>query len=89
MLVNNLRYCLEDNHDCENILNTNIREEEVLAAVKQLKNNKAVGYDRVLNEHISSTVPIFLSLYTKSFNLIFNTGVIPEEWLTGIVKPIF
>ena len=29
------------NHDCENILNTNIHEEEVLAAVKQLKNNKA------------------------------------------------
>ena len=89
MLGNNLRYCLEDNHDCENILNTNIREEEVLAAVKQLKNNKAAGYDRMLNEHISSTVPIILSLYTKSFNLIFDTGVIPEEWLTGIVKPIF
>ena len=89
MLVTNLRYCLEDNHDWENILNTNIREEEVLAAVKQLKNNKAVGYDRVLNEHISSTVSIFLSLYTKLFNLIFDTGVIPDEWLTGIVKPIF
>ena len=62
-----------DNHDCENILNTNIREEEVLAAVKQLKNNKAAGYGRVLNEHISSTVSIFLSLYTKLFNLIFDT----------------
>ena len=77
------------NHNCENILNTNIREEEVLAAVKQLKNNKAAGYERVVNEHISSTVPKLLSLYTKPFNLIFDTGVIPEEWLTGIVKPIF
>ena len=37
-----------DNHDCENILNTNICE-EVLAAVKQLKNNKAAGNNRVLN----------------------------------------
>ena len=71
------------------ILKTNIREEEVSAAVKQLKNNKAAGYDRVLNEHISSTVSIFVSLYTKLFNLIFDTGVIPDEWLTGIVKPIF
>ena len=43
----------------------------------------------MLNEHISSTVSIFLSLYTKLFNLIFDTGVIPDEWLTGIVKPIF
>ena len=57
--------------------------------MKQLKNNKAAGYERVLNEHISSTVPKLLSLYTKPFNLIFDTGVIPEEWLTGIVKPIF
>ena len=54
----------------------------------QLKNNKA-GYDRVLNEHISSTVSILLSLYTKLFNLILDTRVIPDEWLTGIVKPIF
>ena len=45
----------------------------------------------MLNGHISSTVSIFLSLYTKLFNLIFYTGVIglPDEWLTGIVKPIF
>ena len=53
--------------------------------------NGIFGYDRVLNGHISSTVSIFLSLYTKLFNLIFYTGVIglPDEWLTGIVKPIF
>ena len=30
-------------NDCENKLNTNIREEEVLAAVKQLKNDKLLG----------------------------------------------
>ena len=40
-------------------------------------------------EYISSTVSIFLSLYTKLSNLIFDTGVIPDEWLTGVVKPIF
>ena len=41
---------------------------------------------RVLNENISSTVSIFLSLHTKLFNLILDTGVIPDEWLTGILK---
>ena len=44
---------------------------------------------RVLNENISSTVSIFLSLHTKLFNLILDTGVIPDEWLTGIDKFIF
>ena len=48
-----------DSHDCKNISNTNIREEEVLAVLKHLNNNKTVGYYRVLNEHISSNVSIF------------------------------
>ena len=51
--------------------------------------NGIFGYDRLLNGHISSTVSIFLSLYTKLFNLIFYTRGLPDEQLTGIVKPIF
>ena len=52
--------------------------------MKRLKYKKAACYDRVLNEHICiySTVSIFLSS-------IFDTGVIPDECLIGIVKPFF
>ena len=50
-------------------LNTNIRE-EVLAAVTQLKKDKVACNDRVLNVQISSTVSIFLSLYTKLFQIL-------------------
>lgn len=63
-----------------------IGDEEILDAVKKLKNNKA---DEVLNEHISATVSLFLPFYNKLFNIIFDNGFIPDEWLVGIVKPIY
>ena len=27
--------------------------------------------------------------YVKLFNLIFNTGIIPENWTIGVIKPIY
>ncbi|XP_062583214.1 uncharacterized protein LOC134244980 [Saccostrea cucullata] len=78
-----------DSRVCDDFLNFEISEEEILCAVKRLKNNKAAGYDQLLNEHISSTIATFLPVYKKMFNLIFDSGIIPDEWLTGIVKPIF
>jgi hypothetical protein len=35
-----------------NILNSPITEDEILCAVKNLKNNKASGYDNIVDEHI-------------------------------------
>lgn len=43
----------------------------------------------MLNEHISATVSLFLPLYNKLFNIIFDNGFIPDEWRVGIVKPIY
>lgn len=63
-----------------------IGDEEILDAVKKLKNNKA---DEVLNEHISATVYLFLHLYYKLFNIIFDSDFISDEWLIGIVKPVY
>ena len=57
--------------------------------VKKLKNNKAPGYNEVLNEHISTTILFFLPLYRKLFNIIFDKGFVPDEWLVGIIKPIY
>ena len=30
-----------------------------------------------------------LPIYVKLFNTIFNTGIIPESWTIGIIKPIY
>ena len=64
-------------------------ESEILLAAKSLKNNKSPGLDCILNEHIKSMIHIMLPVYVKLFNLIFDTGIIPESWTTGVIKPIF
>ena len=81
-----------DNSDIasnDEILNSVITEDEIEKAVRKLKHGKAPGYDNVLNEHISSTLSIFLPVYKKFFNIIFNSGFVPDEWLLGVVKPIY
>ncbi|MCG8049047.1 MAG: reverse transcriptase family protein [Candidatus Thiodiazotropha endolucinida] len=70
-------------------VNQPVTEQEVLQHVKLLKNNKSPGTDNIVNEHIKSTVHIFLPIYTKLFNLILDTGIIPESWSIGVIKPIY
>ena len=31
----------------------------------------------------------FVDIYEKLFNLIFDTGIIPESWLLGTIKPFY
>ena len=30
-----------------------------------------------------------LTAFTKFFNLVFNTGIIPDEWSQGMISPIY
>lgn len=50
---------LTDTCSYDDILNGEISDEEIVAAVKKLKTSKAAGYDLIVNEHISSTLSIF------------------------------
>ena len=45
---------------------------------KETKNDKAPGDDMLRNEFIKSTSDMFLVLYVDLFNLIFNSGKIPD-----------
>ena len=56
---------------------------------KNLKNGKCPGEDQILNEYIKSTKNIFLPIYEKLFNLVFDSGIIPSAWLEGIIRPIY
>jgi hypothetical protein len=38
------------------ILNSSITEEEILRVIKNLKSNKASGYDDIVNEHIKRNI---------------------------------
>ena len=53
-----------------------LHQKKILQCVKQLKINKAAGTDGIVNEYISVTVDIFLPVYVKLFNLVFDNGAI-------------
>jgi hypothetical protein len=78
-----------DNQDIIDILDQDISEEEILLAVKYLNNGKAPGEDDIIKEYIKSTVNQFLPVHVNLFNLIFSSGIIPDSWLVGIIKPIY
>ena len=78
-----------DNQDIIDILDQDISEEDILLAVKNLNNGKASGEDDRINEYTKSPVSQFLPIYVKLFNMIFSSGIIPDSWLIGIIKPIY
>ena len=59
-----------------------------MLGVKYLNNGKAPGED-IINKYMKSTVNQFLSIHVNLFNMIFSSGIIPDSWLVGIIKPIY
>ena len=70
-------------------LNVDITEEEVLKCIKKLKNNKACGYDGILNEFIKCSGSKLISIITMLFNVILTSGKIPITWTIGYISPIY
>ena len=54
----------------------NISKEEILKCIKKFKNNKACG-----------KIFTFIDIYEQLFNIIFETGIVPDNWLIGNIKP--
>ena len=56
---------------------------------KTENNNIACGENLVINEYIKSTRNIFIEIYEQLFNIIFETGNFPDNWLIfGTHKPV-
>ena len=45
--------------------------------------------DGIINEYIKATAHEMMPLYVAFFNLIFNSGVLPDSWLEGAIRPIY
>ena len=60
-------------------INKHITEDEIIKAIHSLKLNKSPGADDILNEHLKSSKHVMLPVYVKLFNLIFDTGIVPES----------
>ena len=69
--------------------NTCITQNEIFKCIKNLKNNKVCSDDCIINEYIKSTSNQFIELYENIFNLIFKSGIIPEMWVSGTIKPFY
>ncbi len=66
-----------------------ISRDEILERINNLKNNKATGDDLILNEYIKSSASKMIDVYTKLFNIVLNSGTIPDKWMGGIILPLY
>ena len=78
-----------DTTDDDEFLNSWITEGEILKCIKSLKNNKCSGNDQIINEYLKYSTEKMLPIYISFFNLVFETGIIPDSWLEGVIKPIY
>ena len=70
-------------------LNSDITAEEMMKAVKHLKNKKASGLDCISNEMIKASSSVLPNLYVDIFNTILRSGVFPSLWRENFIKPLF
>jgi len=83
------RHLCISNIDADYELNNPITEDEIKKAIKALKNGKARGIDNIVNQHIKYSYPLMKDTFIKLFNIVFDTGIIPESWTIGIINPIY
>ena len=70
-------------------LNRPFTEAEIYSCIRKLKNSKSPGHDNILNEFIKVTKVEMTPIYVSLFNIILNTGIIPDEWSVGKIRPIY
>ena len=70
-------------------VNKPISCDEVRKAACKLKGNKACGNDMIINEFLKYCPDRMLECITKLFNVVLDTGLIPQEWCLGMIKPLY
>ena len=63
--------------------------EELIKAIRALKNNKAAGPDRIPAEMIKSSSEPIIKILLKTMNKIKSTFQYPEQWAVGITSLLF
>ena len=70
-------------------INRDFTIDEIIAMVKKAKNNKAYGFDNIINEFLKYCPTSVLELTTKLYNVVLKTGIAPISWCIGIIKPLY
>jgi hypothetical protein len=53
-----------------------------------LKNNKAAGFDIIINEMLKCGQTVLVKPLSKLFNIILSSGEYPSQWSKGYIYPI-
>ena len=69
-------------------LNISIVPAEIQIAIRQLKTNRSGGDDLLLNEFFTAARDFLTPNLVVIFNAIFNSGIFPEAWTTGLLIPL-
>ena len=77
----------EPDQAAEDQLNYDVTLQEVARAVARAKVRKAVGIDQIPAEVLKN--PNCVSLLHKIIQECFTSGIVPDDWMTGIIHPIF
>ena len=77
------------NEIIDDILNGPITLQEIHKAIKSSKTGKACGSDGIQAEFIKSSNGLLDKPILSLYNFIFDKGIFPNAWSTGLINPIF
>ena len=78
-----------ENDSTNEDINVQFTLNEIKFIVKKLKSGKACGIDHVRNEFLKNCSDQLLCIVVKLFNVILNTGIIPDVWCIGMILPLY
>ena len=73
----------------KNIKNEAFTYREIKVIIRSLKNNKAYGIDGITNEALKMLDEKNLKMLLFILNKMYEAGVVPEDWNTGIITTIY
>lgn len=83
--INNNQNIIPPNGDPLNINMEPITEDEIIKAIKRLKNGKSPGIDSITAEVLKVDIETTTKVMHKLFQQIWNHEIIPNDWAKGII----
>jgi hypothetical protein len=80
----------EDDNEHSNLnFNRPISKEEVLLAIRKLKNGKSAGPDGLIGEVLKNACDYITPFFVPFLNKLFDCGIFPDNWTESIVVALY
>ena len=91
LLEKDVNFDFEDElvEDSESFLSRPVSKEEVLLALRKLKNKKAAEPDGIIGEMLKNSGNYVMHFFVKFFNALVEKGVFAERWSESVVQPLY